>query len=149
MSTNPSSRTRPLYDPAPRTTLDAVVNITPDPMTIYSPHTPDRIVPGTVVPLTILPVHPHYRPAEVGHAAMGMAAVRFPIPVDLVAYNMDGEGVQLPDPIPGTYFLVSLVVALMAANRHDLLVPHAYVRDMDGRIVGCRRLVLPLHIYED
>jgi hypothetical protein len=49
----------------------------------------------------------------------------------------------VPEPAPGTCFVVSLVVGLAAAHRTDLLVAHAYVRDLDGCIIGSGKLVRP------
>lgn len=52
--------------------------------------------------------------------------------------------VDLPDPEPGVYLIVSMVVAQVAAARGrwtgDLLVPGQQMRDSAGRIVGCRSL---------
>jgi hypothetical protein len=45
----------------------------------------------------------------------------------------------LPEYVPGTYLVVSRVVAAACPDRLDLLVPDNLVRDSDGRIVGCRR----------
>src|SRR5687768_2728252 len=56
-----------------------------------------------------------------------------------------GTVVGLPEPQPGVYHVVSVIVveAAVDAGRpaHDLLVPGDQVRDAGGRIVGCRGLV--------
>ena len=49
----------------------------------------------------------------------------------------DVEG--LPEEIPGTYFIVSRLVA-SASNRRDLLVPGQGIRDDEGRIIACKGL---------
>lgn len=49
----------------------------------------------------------------------------------------DVEG--LPEEIPGTYFIVSRLVA-SASNRSDLLVPGQGIRDDEGRIIACKGL---------
>lgn len=59
------------------------------------------------------------------------------VPVSTVRY---GEPKGLPEPVPGTYLIVSRVTAQAAAGRHDLLFPAREVRDAVGRIVGCRAL---------
>ena len=50
-----------------------------------------------------------------------------------------GEVEGLPDPIPGTYFIVSRLVA-SATDRDDLLVPGSLIRDDQGKVVGCKGL---------
>jgi hypothetical protein len=54
-----------------------------------------------------------------------------------------GETTGLPDPTPGTVYVVSALVA--AANRHrrDLFCPNDLVRDGSGNVVGCRSLARP------
>jgi hypothetical protein len=47
---------------------------------------------------------------------------------------------NLPDPIAGTSFIVSVLVAQQFPNRDDLLVPYDIVRK-SGQIIGCRKLV--------
>jgi len=63
-----------------------------------------------------------------------------------VARQQFGEVSGLPDPEPGTVYLVSLVVGqAMKGQRDDLYgpdtSPDGAVRDAEGRIVGTRRLV--------
>lgn len=63
-----------------------------------------------------------------------------------VARQQFGEVSGLPDPEPGTVYLVSLVVGqAMKGQRDDLYgpdtSPDGAVRDDDGRIIGTRRLV--------
>ena len=49
--------------------------------------------------------------------------------------NVEG----LPKDKPGTYYIVSRLVA-QASKRWDLLVPGPLVRDDQGRVVGCKGL---------
>lgn len=63
-----------------------------------------------------------------------------------VASQQFGEVSGLPDPEPGTVYLVSLVVGqAMKGQRDDLYgpdtSPDGAVRDAEGRIIGTRRLV--------
>lgn len=50
-----------------------------------------------------------------------------------------GEVEGLPESLPGTFYIVSRLVA-SAANRPDLLVPGPLVRDDKGRVIGCKGL---------
>lgn len=47
------------------------------------------------------------------------------------------EIVNLPEPKPGTYYIVSKIVAQAMPAREDLIFPGTVVRDADGHIVGC------------
>ena len=44
--------------------------------------------------------------------------------------------VNLPDPKPGTYYIVSKRLAQACPERKDLIFPGTVVRDADGHIVG-------------
>ncbi len=46
----------------------------------------------------------------------------------------------LPEPRIGTFLIVSTPVAIANPHRPDLVVPHDFVRDDTGRILGCRAL---------
>ena len=50
-----------------------------------------------------------------------------------------GDVTGLPESLPGTFYIVSRLVA-SAANRPDLLVPGPLVRDDKGRVIGCKGL---------
>jgi hypothetical protein len=52
-----------------------------------------------------------------------------------------GEISGLPDPVDGTMYIVSRIVA-EASKRLDLLVPDETVRDAEGRIIGCKSLAI-------
>ena len=47
------------------------------------------------------------------------------------------EIVNLPEPKPGTYYIVSKRLAQACPERKDLIFPGNVVRDADGHIVGC------------
>lgn len=59
-------------------------------------------------------------------------------------HTVYGEVEGLPDPTPGTIFIVSgMIVSALASQgirRDDLLVPGMQVRDEQGRVIGCRSL---------
>lgn len=49
-----------------------------------------------------------------------------------------GDVVGLPDPVEGVFLIVSRVVAGACRQRSDILVPGPFIRDNEGRIIGCR-----------
>ncbi|GAB1512565.1 hypothetical protein [Actinophytocola sp. KF-1] len=59
-----------------------------------------------------------------------------PVPVDVIGYL---HPIALPPPRPGTWYVVSRVVA-RDVPRADLVFPDEEVRDDRGAIIGCRRL---------
>ncbi|MEM2991102.1 MAG: hypothetical protein QXQ02_07975, partial [Halobacteria archaeon] len=64
------------------------------------------------------------------------------IPVVKTTY---GEVLDLPEPEPGVFYIVSgVVLSAVGDSRQDLLAPDtgpaSVVRDGDGKIVGVRRL---------
>lgn len=67
------------------------------------------------------------------------------ITIDVPTSTAEYTGlVDMPEPEPGVYLIVSMVVMQVAAERArwtgDLLVPGQQVRDAAGRIIGCRSL---------
>jgi hypothetical protein len=65
--------------------------------------------------------------------------------IELVSMKF-GEPEDLPDPVEGTYYVVSIITAnaAQAVGRRtdDLLITADPVRDADGRIIGCKRFAL-------
>ncbi|MFY1673956.1 hypothetical protein ACN27G_29055 [Plantactinospora sp. WMMB334] len=121
-----------------------IVNLTPHPLNIYPYDTPDHICSGDVLPIRVLPPSVQHQPARLGSQVIGEERIDDAIPVMRVAFGPgNGRFSDLPDPVPGTWYVVSLVVGFAAAHRDDLLVLHQYVRDMDGRIIGSRALARP------
>ena len=59
------------------------------------------------------------------------------IPISSSSY---GEVVDLPDPKPGYYYIVSRLVMSACPNRQDLLCPNDLVRNDAGQVIGCRSL---------
>lgn len=64
----------------------------------------------------------------------------------VVAFSAGGHNVNrtvfgrvynLPEPVDGTWYITSRIVA-EAAMRKDVLVPDETVRDENGRILGCK-----------
>lgn len=54
--------------------------------------------------------------------------------------HSDVEIVNLPDPTPNTYYIVSRTTAYAIEPRDDLLVIDTQVKDDLGRVIGCRGL---------
>jgi hypothetical protein len=122
------------------------VNLTPHDMNLYPDTTPERIEPGSVSPALVIPPLTGQPPARLGHTVTGAGFVHEGVAVrDVVFGHEAGHTTSLPDPVPGTWYLVSLVVGLAATHRGDLLVPLNYVRDLAGNIIGCRELARPAH----
>jgi hypothetical protein len=83
-----------------------------------------------------------FAPARLGQRVIGQERIDG-VPVETVAFGPANGQVSLPEPRAGTWYVVALVVGLAAPHRDDLLVPHDYVRDMDGCIIGSRKLARP------
>lgn len=123
------------------------VNLTPHPITIYPADTPDRIEPGTVTPTRIVPPSATHPPARLGQTNLETGFSYDGVAIEDVAFGPDAALTPtIPDPVAGTWYIVALVVAIAARDRDDLLVPHAYVRDLDGSIIGSRRLGRPTRV---
>ena len=116
-----------------------LVNFTPHPVRLYKADTPDRVEnPDHGVVLTLEPSGEFARLSE---SVTGEETILneegVEIPVSRVSYA-EVEG--LPDPQQGVAYVVPLMTALAAAGRDDLLVPYEQVRNLEGTVVGCRRL---------
>jgi hypothetical protein len=104
-----------------------LVNLTPHPIAVYGNRTidegPKDIIPpsGTVARLATYELGTHVSDTAV---------------YELVEY---GHAHDLPPKQPGTWYIVSLVVAL-AVHRGDLLAPFVEVRNAEGTMIGCRYL---------
>lgn len=61
------------------------------------------------------------------------------IPLLAVQY---GEVTGLPEPVPGTIYIVSQMVRTARPDRVDLASPGELVRGADGQPIGCRGLVV-------
>jgi hypothetical protein len=53
-----------------------------------------------------------------------------------------GEVENLPDPVNGVMYIVSMLVRSACPDRHDLASPGDLVRDDKGNIVGCKNLAV-------
>lgn len=103
------------------------VNLTPHPIHLYGNN--DR----AAGPIESIP--PSGNVARVATIDLGTQRGKT-VTYELVEY---GHVHDLPQPIEGTVYIVSLVVAL-ACRRDDLLAPYVEVRNDDGTMIGCRYL---------
>jgi hypothetical protein len=65
------------------------------------------------------------------------------VAVPLIRTSATTTVVDLPDPEPGTLYVVARPVAEALPERHDLAYPHLTVRDDRGVVTGCRALGRP------
>lgn len=122
-----------------------LINLTPHAMHVYAPDTPDRIDPADHD--AILVIEPSGTTARLAETPLG----DWPLDGITVA-QVDYTGVTgLPDyagPMDSrdreTWYLVSLVTALAATHRGDLLVPYGEVRNHAGQVIGCRAFARPV-----
>lgn len=76
-------------------------------------------------------------------AAKEPASVTFMQKVDgmvdgiLIYWSSPDEIVNLPEPKPGTYYIVSKMVAQACPERKDLIFPGTVVCDAEDNVVGC------------
>ena len=107
-----------------------VVNLTPHTLTIITGSGAVTIPPsGTVARVTVT-----------RDSAGTVTIDGVDVPLSRTTY---GAVTDLPDPEPGTLYIVSSLVAAAARDRNDLVVPDALVRDDQGRVIGARGLAFP------
>lgn len=126
-----------------------LINLTPHPIRVYPPETPDTIDSHHHVPIWTMPAATE-RPARFGTIELGPNRLGgCDIPVEYVEYARLVH--PLPEEQPGTWYVVPLVVALvlayggtLVATRGDLLVVYREVRNHEGTVIGCRGLARPV-----
>jgi hypothetical protein len=108
--------------------VTTVRNLTPHPVTVVVGDRNAVIPPDGVVARAAV--------TETDAGTVTIAGLVVPVVVETL-----GPPVDLPDPEPGVYLIVSRVAASAAAahgrTTTDLLSPTRLVRDGDGRVVGC------------
>lgn len=106
-----------------------LVNLTPHPVSIVTAAGAELVLAVGGQPARLnLPV------VDVGHLEVPGGVVR------ITAVPAQGSVVDLPDPVPGRWLVVSRVVADACRHRNDLLFPDDLVRDEHGNVVGCAAL---------
>ena len=92
------------------------------------------------VNLTPHPVNLHLADGQATALAVaGPDGESMPVPVK-VGGRVTAIDPPLPDPVPGTVYIVARVVAAQAPERDDLVWPDDLIRGDRGRVVGCRAL---------
>lgn len=116
-----------------------IINRTPHSINILA-----HDAPASAEPVLTLPAAPRGEVARVEALADEGTSIAVDGALVPVAATRWGVVVGLPAAVPGTWHIVSAIVAAaaLASGRgaHDLLVPGDQVRDDTGRIVGCRGL---------
>lgn len=121
-----------------------LVNLTPHPMNIYPLDTPERIRWGTVTPIAVIHPSTDHEPARLGQRPLATEDIGIGFPVHRVAFGpYPGQPNLLPRPVPGTWYIVSTLVALAHPHRPDLLVPFGTIRDLDGNVIGSTGFARP------
>ncbi|NUP20765.1 MAG: hypothetical protein HOZ81_32750 [Streptomyces sp.] len=116
-----------------------ICNLTPHPIRLYSSDRDDGI--DDLEPGLLRVIDPEPKAARLDMIELG-TEYREGIPVELVEY---GHANNMPRPVDGASFIVSLPVALaLAPRRSDLLVPYREVRNASGTVIGCRQLAQPV-----
>lgn len=115
--------------------MTEIVNLTPHPIRIYAPGTPDRIDDVDRGLVKLIP--PSGTVARLATIELGTWRIISGIPIEGVEY---GHAHDLPSQSDGVRYVVSLALALGQQGREDLLVPYGEVRNSDGTVVGCRVL---------
>jgi hypothetical protein len=82
--------------------------------------------------------------APVGHAAR-CTEESYPVGVvdgcEIIVRRY-GEVHNIPEPKPGTYYIVSHMARVACPDRADLVSPGDLTRDEAGRVVGCSNFVV-------
>lgn len=78
--------------------------------------------------------------ARVTAVSQAVEEVKHDGKVVLLTKTIFGKVENLPEPIEGTRYIVSTMVAQAAEGRHDLLTPGELVRDDQGNVIGCKSL---------
>lgn len=120
-----------------------VVNLTPHPVILYTPDTPDMVEdPGAGVVTVWDMAGPMARCTETRRDAGTVTlTTRHGDPVEVPLAEVGfGEVTGLPDPRSGVVYIVSRAAAERATGRADVFYPDRPVRTKTGQIIGCRAL---------
>lgn len=114
-----------------------IINLTPHPITIVrdEPRSEDGYHVIAQIPGTDFPARCAENWEDRGHHAF-IGGIE-EIPLGAMTY---GQVTGLPDPVEGTWYIVSQMVAAAAPDRDDLVFPAQMMRNEVGQIIGCRAL---------
>ena len=129
-----------------------ITNLTPHPIRIYGYEVPDRFNLGDYEPTQIF--EPSGQVARIGEIELGGDGLLrgADVRVELIEYrHANGLPPKYENWDTNTeWYIVSLALALAMAetkgtsHRNDLLVPHRQIRNLEGTVIGCRTLALPV-----
>jgi hypothetical protein len=108
----------------------ALVNLTPHPIAIYGNQS---LEDGPLEVISPSGIVARIATIELGTNLSNYSGRQF-------EYVQYGAAHDLPQPVDGTDYIVSLVVALACHGREDLMAPYIEVRNAEGTMVGCRFL---------
>ena len=118
--------------------MDNFVNMTPHSINLVDS---DHSALATIEPSFLLLRVPRPKDEMVRELTVGTATVTVNRKVfaGLSAVVVDAEGNEtaLPEPVEGTYYIVSRIACEAMPERSDLLMVDGTVRDDNGRIIGC------------
>lgn len=130
-----------------------ITNLTSHPIRVYGWDVPDRFNLGDHEPVTVY--EPSGTVARIGEIELGTQTLRgCDARVEFVEFHhANGLPPRYENFAANTdWYIVSLALALSmggpetgpASRRNDLLVPFREVRNLDGTVIGCRSLALPV-----
>lgn len=119
-----------------------ITNCTPHDIDVYDASAPDIITYAMAAPVlfSVPTSETVARIAEQEYGGRVLMHAGHALRVPLVEY---GHVTGLPAAERGTWFIVSLALALAVPARGDLLVPWRQVRNERGTVIGCRGLARP------
>lgn len=120
-----------------------VINLTPHPVILYTPDTPDMVEDPDAGVITVWDMAgPMARCTETRRDAGTVTLTTRdgnPVEVPLAEVGF-GEVTGLPDPRSGVVYIVSRATAERTTGRTDAFYPDRPVRSKTGQIIGCRAL---------
>src|SRR5689334_16806389 len=110
-----------------------LVSLLPEALHIYPADTPNRIDPAIIEPIAVIPAALSDEQVHLGLRNFGPDGVDVGFPVSRVLFGKTKKSkTVLPAPSPGTFYIVSLTVAVGYYKRPDLLTPYGKIRDLTG-----------------
>ena len=113
--------------------MAVIVNLTPHPVHMVNDQIGDRV--STYV------VETYPTSGRVARVATKTSMVNIVDGFRVFTQEL-GEVTGLPDPVAGTYYLVSAMVRSALPHRTDLISPGDAVRDSEGNIVGVTGFII-------
>lgn len=117
-----------------------IINLTPHPIRIFEPDTPDVVDEYRDEDiLDVIPRNASFAIAHLSELELGAFEIDG-ISIENVQYNLMS---YTPPQVTDTYYVVPPATAL-SCRRGDFVVPHSFVRNSEGTVIGCRKLARPI-----